>query len=137
MPKPLTRVRVHVPSPEGDYIRAGVRHGEFAARDGRYVSVMIDGSRYLSWFRAAHVTPETPRRVVMRYGTAHFASHAHACRYYARQNESARTVERLLDEGIIHIGRPSVPDHAECALDPNEGRYVVTIYETTTQQEKA
>lgn len=62
----------------------------------------------------------------MRYGSSYFADKAAADRYYADYHETPEDVQRKLDEGAIHLGKPAnLKDGDWCYLDPKEGRYVV------------
>ena len=61
----------------------------------------------------------------MIVGTSYFVSFDAACRYYARQHETATQVAAKLAEGLINIGRPPLkPNQHTCLLDGGT-RYAV------------
>ena len=59
----------------------------------------------------------------MTYGTCYFVTLGAAIRYYRMQGEDENAVGRKLDEGLIHIGKPTVPPGAKLMV--MGGRYVI------------
>ena len=61
------------------------------------------------------------------YGTSHFESKEAAVRYYApyHYSDTAKAVERKLEEGEIHIGPPTAKPGERVYLNHQEGRYFI------------
>ena len=62
---------------------------------------------------------------MMRVGTSYFKTLYAAYEYYDSQCIDIEEVDRKIDQGEIHIGKPEVPDGAKLLLDRSEGRYII------------
>jgi hypothetical protein len=60
----------------------------------------------------------------MYTGTSHFTSFETAVAYYKDYGFDASDVRRKLDDGEIHIGKPTTTDNQKLKVN-DEGRYVI------------
>lgn len=61
----------------------------------------------------------------MRYGTSYFVSKAAAVRYYRDYGDDARSVDRKLAEGLIHIGKPPIRPGDRLSVIDSGTRYEI------------
>jgi hypothetical protein len=59
-----------------------------------------------------------------RYGTSHFKSFEAAFQYYKDYGYVYGDVQRKIQDGEIHIGKPTLKPGERCSLN-DEGRYVI------------
>jgi hypothetical protein len=59
-----------------------------------------------------------------RHGTNHFGTWASAFKYYANLNYARKDVVKMVSEGIINIGEPTISTEQRLYLD-DDGRYYI------------
>ncbi len=60
-----------------------------------------------------------------RFGTSYFPSHYAAIRYFAYENATRATIERKINEGLIHIGKPTLKPGQALLLIDDGLRYAI------------